>query len=229
MCGVAFHIRENLERVRRNIRAAALRSNRSPDSVRVVAVTKAVGIEEIRTLYALGIREFGENRLADAEKKIVALGSGDITWHMVGTLQTRKVRDAVKYFHRIDSVDRISIAEEIEKQAARQQKLVRVLLEVNVSGEASKHGFSPQQLPEIIERTKAMPHILVEGLMTMAPFVSDPEQTRPCFAALRELAAQFGVAELSMGMSNDYEVAVEEGATEVRIGTALFEGVNKGF
>jgi len=214
-------IERNLERVRARMAEAAGRSGRSSDSVRLVAVTKAVGIEEARTLLELGVRDLGENRVEDARPKVDVVGS-QAQWHMIGTVQRRKAGEVVELFACVDSVDRVELAEALERKCAEHGKTMPVLLEVNVSGEASKHGFIPADLPSALERIRRLAHLRAEGLMTMAPLVDDPEEVRPVFAALRKLAEQVGLSVLSMGMSNDFEVAIEEGATQVRIGTALF-------
>lgn len=215
-------IRENLLRISGRIAQAATRAGRSPDNVQLVAVTKAVGIEEILCLIDLGQTHFGENRLHVAAPKIEAIDSRNLVWHMIGNVQRRKAGDIAALFDAVDAIDRLEVAEALEKRCAERNKPLRVLIEVNVSGEEAKHGFSPDEVPQALERISALEHLTVDGLMTMAPFVADPEETRPVFEGLRQLAKAHGLRELSMGMSNDYEVAIEEGATQVRIGTALF-------
>ena len=143
---------------------------------------------------------------------------------MVGNIQPRKAKDVVRLFDRVDAVDRIGLADELAARAGGRESALPVLLEVNVSGEPSKHGFVPAELPSVLERVSGLSALRVEGLMTMAPFYDNAERARPLFAALRSLAGTHGLSRISMGMSNDFEIAVEEGATEVRIGTALFEG-----
>lgn len=222
---VAATIRANLARIEMRIAAAAARTGRLPKDVRLVPVTKTVGIEECRILRDLGYAHLGESRVEDAQAKIDAFG-GSICWHMIGHVQRRKAREVAAAFGRVDSVDRLELAEALEARCAAIGKTMPVLLEVNVSGEAAKGGLSPAEAPGVLEAVRALPHLAVEGLMTMAPLVDDPEDARPVFAALRELAQKLGLKALSMGMSNDYEVAVEEGATEVRIGTAIFKAVH---
>ena len=214
-------IERNLEETRRRISEAALRAGRAPDSIRLVAVVKTVGIEEIRTLLEFGVTDVGENRVEGARSKVEAVGS-EARWHMIGTVQRRKAGDVAALFDCVDSVDRIESADAIDRKCGERGKMMPVLLEVNVSGEASKHGFTPAELPAALERIELLPCVRVEGLMTMAPLVDDPEEVRPVFAGLRKIAEPLGLRELSMGMSNDFEVAIEEGATQVRIGTALF-------
>jgi PLP dependent protein len=214
-------IEDNLKKIRARMARALERAGRPAGSVRLVAVTKAVGIDEARVLYDLGLRDFGENRVEIGKSKIEALGS-DICWHMIGSLQRRKARDAVALFDTIDSVDRIELAAALNERCREREQPLPVLIEVNVSGEEAKHGFAPEAAPQVIDEIRAMEHIDPKGLMTMAPLVEDPEDARPVFAGLRKLGERLGLPELSMGMTNDYEVAIEEGATQVRIGSALF-------
>lgn len=221
MSSVRTRIEHNLTVVRQRIAAAAERGGRSPDAVRLVAVTKAVGLDEARALCDLGVTDLGENRPDDARAKIDEIGRA-ARWHMIGSVQRRKAPDVVALFDTVDSVDRIELADALERRCQEQNTTLRVLLEVNVSGEATKHGFEPDALADALARIAEMRHLTVEGLMTMAPLVDDPERVRPVFARLRRLAEETGLKTLSMGMSNDYEVAIEEGATEIRVGTALF-------
>ena len=214
-------IQANLGRVRGRIAAAAERAQRTPDTVRLVAVTKTVGIEEARILYDLGVTELGENRVQAAQEKVHALDSA-VQWHMVGTCQRRKARDVVALFDCVDSVDRVDLAEALQRRCDELDKALRILIEVNVAGEAAKHGFAPNEVESALHQIRPLDRLEVQGLMTMAPFVDDPESVRPFFADLRRLADALGLQELSMGMTDDFEVAVEEGATQVRIGTALF-------
>ena len=214
-------IEANLARVRGRMADAAQRAGRSPESVRLVAVTKSVGIEEARILHELGVAALGENRVEDARAKIETLDPA-VEWHMIGSVQRRKARDVAALFDTVDTVDRLELAEALEQRCRELDKVIRVLVEANVSGEPSKHGFAPEALAAVVGLMRAMPHLRVEGLMTMAPLVEDPEAVRPVFARLRQWAERLGLRELSMGMSNDFEVAIEEGATQVRIGTALF-------
>lgn len=211
----------NLAEVQGRITATAKKVGRDPQAIRIIAVTKTVGAAEASILHDLGVGHMGENRLEHASE-VMAACPQDIVWHMIAPLQRRKVRDAVERFDSFDSVDRISLAEELQKRCEAAGKRVRILLEVNVSGEEAKHGFAPADLAPVIEQIGSLDALDLQGLMTMAPFVSDPEQTRPVFRELRSLAQKYGLPQLSMGMSNDYKVAVEEGATEVRIGSALF-------
>lgn len=215
-------ISANITQVEEQIAAAARRAGRDPDRVKLVPVTKSVGEGEVRSLIDLGRAELAENRVEVARPKIEAAG-GNVRWHMVGHIQRRKARDVVALFDRVDSVDRLEIAEELEKRCEAAGKDLDVLVQVNVAREEAKGGFSPDELPEALRKIGEMPHLNVQGLMTMAPATDDPETIRPVFATLRALADENHLQECSMGMSGDFEVAVEEGATEVRIGTALFK------
>ena len=215
-------ISENIQRIERQIAQAVDRAGRAAGGVRLIPVTKSVGEEESRILVELGYTDLGENRIETARPKIEALGP-DIRWHMIGHVQRRKAREVARLFDRVDSVDRLELAEALEKHCAASGKTLDVLLQVNVAGEESKGGFTGESIQDALEKISGMPHLRVLGLMTMAPIVDDPEEARPVFARLRELAEALGLSELSMGMTNDFEVAVEEGATEVRIGTAIFK------
>jgi pyridoxal phosphate enzyme (YggS family) len=217
----------NLENIRRRIAAACGRSARAPDSVTLLAVTKSHPPELVVEAARLGLTLFGENKVQEAKAKI-PLCPGRLHWHMIGHLQSNKCRDAVELFEMLQSVDSLSLAEEINKRAQQASKTVPVLLEVNIVGEASKFGYKPEQLLQDLERLNALPRIEIHGLMTIPPYTPLPEKVRPVFRRLRELQAQCQkiigapLPQLSMGMSGDFEVAIEEGATMVRIGTALF-------
>ncbi|MCC6797482.1 MAG: YggS family pyridoxal phosphate-dependent enzyme [Candidatus Hydrogenedentes bacterium] len=215
-------ISDNLHRIQDRILSALARSGRTANSVTLVAVTKTVGIREVQELYRLGITNFGESRVQAVEPKKGVLDSG-VTWHMIGNIQRRKCKDVVRLFDCVDAVDRIELAEELGLRAGDRPSPLPVLIEVNVSGEESKHGFAVEVLPQALEQMRAIAALQVEGLMTMAPFFDNAEQARPIFAELRTLADRFGLKRVSMGMSNDFEVAIEEGSTEVRIGSALLE------
>jgi pyridoxal phosphate enzyme (YggS family) len=216
---VTLTVAQRVEEVRKRISCACLRAGRSPQEVTIVAITKGFPPQAIIEAWEAGIRHFGENRVQEAAIKIPQVSHLSATWHMVGHLQTNKVKKALALFHTIDSVDSFHLAQEISKRA---QSMVPILLEVNVAGEASKFGFTPQEVLREAERVAALPHLDVRGLMTVAPLASHPEEVRPIFRRLRELARALGLRELSMGMSDDYEVAIEEGATMVRLGRAIF-------
>jgi hypothetical protein len=223
-------IQERFSGVRDRIAKAARRAGRNPGEVELVAVSKKQPAELIREAVDAGQLLFGENRVQEAMVKIPSL-PGSLRWHLVGHLQSNKIRKALPLFELIHSVDSAELAGEIDRIAGETGLFPRVLLEVNVSGEGSKHGFRPEQLKRDLETLLALPRLQVEGFMTMAPLAPEAEAARPFFAGLRELrdrmAARAGIpfGILSMGMSGDFEVAVEEGATLVRVGSAIFGGV----
>lgn len=212
---------ERLEAVRLRIAGACLRSGRSPEDVTIVAVSKGFPPEAVREAAAAGVRHLGENRVQEAAAKRPHLNDlpPDTVWHMVGHLQSNKITTALNLFDIIQSVDSLHLAEAISRRA---HTGVPVFLEVNVAGEASKYGFAPEALPAAAQTIARLPSIDVRGLMTVAPISSDQQQVRPLFRRLRELGRALGLPELSMGMTDDFEVAVEEGATLVRIGRAIF-------
>ena len=214
-------IAQRVEAVRERIARACARSARSPDEVTLVAVCKGFPPEAIREAADAGLRHFGENRVQEAEAKRPTLAGlpASIVWHMVGHLQTNKVKTALNLFDIIQSVDSLHLAEVISQRAPRP---VPVFLEVNLAGEATKYGFDVSELPAAAAAIARFPHLDVRGLMTVAPLVHDPEEVRPLFRRLRDTARSLGLRELSMGMTDDFEVAVEEGATHVRIGRAIF-------
>jgi pyridoxal phosphate enzyme (YggS family) len=219
-------ISANLNQVRQRIAAACARSGREAASVELLTVSKGHPAEVVRTAAELGLSVFGENRVQEAKAKI-GLCPGRLRWHLIGHLQSNKCRDAVFFFAMIQSVDSLALAREINKWAETSAKTMPVLIEVNVAGEASKFGYAPEKvLAELVE-INALPKIEVHGLMTVAPFAPDAEKVRPVFRRLRELKRQCEdllgapLPHLSMGMSGDFEVAVEEGATMIRLGSAV--------
>ena len=220
-------LNSNLITLRERINAACGRAHRDPESVSLVAVTKNRPPEVVNAAVELGLNLFGENRVQEAKAKIGRC-LGTSRWQLIGHLQTNKCRDAVHFFEMIQSVDSFNLAGEIDKWAAKAAKTMPVLLEVNVVGESAKFGFKPDQLLTDLEAVNALPRIEVQGLMTMAPWSPHPEKARPVFARLREIKEQceeilrVPLNHLSMGMSGDFEPAIEEGATMIRIGTALF-------
>jgi len=222
-------VRERLSHVWERIEKAARRAGRDAGEVTLVAVTKGVEVPRILEAIECGVQHIGENRYQEAREKIPLVGDR-VTWHFVGHLQRNKVKYVVKNFSMIHSLDRPSLAEEMERRAARAGRVVRTLVEVNVSGEESKSGVAPGGLLELLRSVCRSEHVRVEGLMTIAPVVEDPEHARPYFRKLRELAESVASAglprvsmdHLSMGMTDDFEVAVEEGATIVRVGRAIF-------
>lgn len=211
------------------IAMAARKAGRDPASVRLVGAAKTVPVERLRPVVAAGLTIVGENYLQEAKAKIAALDL-PVSWHFIGHLQSNKAAAAVKLFDLIHSVDRLSLAQALDRAAARLGKVQDILLEVNIAGEASKSGVAPAALEDLLGACAALPHLRVRGLMTMPPWGPDAEQVRPYFRQLREARDRLqalnlpGVelVELSMGMSDDFAVAIEEGATLVRIGTALF-------
>ncbi len=211
---------DNLASVHFRVEAACVRSGRAPSDVTLIAVTKTVGSEEVRALHALGVSDFGENRVQDGLPK--ALEIPEARWHFIGSLQRNKVRKALSGFSVIHSVDSAELAEQVARVAAETAWRGEVLVEVNVAGEGQKGGIP---LAETEGFVRGLQGLKVSGLMTMAPLDADPEKARPAFRKLRELRDALGLRHLSMGMSQDFEVAVEEGATMVRVGTALFEGL----
>jgi len=223
-------IGKNLQKINQQIALACSRAGRSPEKVKIIAVTKKFSPDAIKQALELNITDLGENRIQEAVPKIEQLPEG-ITWHFVGHLQTNKAKEAARYFSLIHSLDRYSLARELQKQAEHLsgeiRQPVRALVQVNVSGEDSKHGLEPRELKDFLDEVHRWEALNIEGLMTMAPYVEDPEEVRPVFRRLRELRDSLAVTglelrELSMGMTNDFPVAVEEGATMLRIGTALF-------
>ena len=221
-----MNLAQNLEKIRQRIRAACERAGRDTDSVALLAVTKSQPPEVVAAAADLGLTLFGENKVQEARAKI-PLCPGKLRWHFIGHLQSNKCRDAVELFEMIQSVDSLPLAREIARRAEQAAKTMPVLLEVNVAGEASKFGYQPERLLAELKEVNALPRIEMRGLMTVPPWSSDPEKTRPHFRRLRELNERCGqilgapLPCLSMGMSGDFEVAIEEGATIIRIGTAL--------
>jgi len=214
-------LRENLARVRDRIDAACRRSGRDPAGVTLVAVTKSAGDAEVEALLDLGVRDLGESRAVEGSARAARFG-GAARWHFIGHLQTNKAARVAAAFHVLHSLDRAALAEDLEKKCAARNRTLPAFVQVNVSGEASKGGFRPEEVAAAVAGLRAdRPHLEVAGLMTMAP-AGEPESARPYFRRLRELAAACGVPGLSMGMTSDFEVAVEEGATHIRVGTALF-------
>jgi PLP dependent protein len=230
-------IQTALRAVHMRMRAAAERAGRSPEELTLVAISKTKPFELIEEAVATGQLDFGENRLEELWEKVEMArqqGLDQIRWHMIGTIQSRKTAQVVGPFSLVHAVDRTKIARRLHQEAVSQGVILPVLLEVNISGEESKHGFSPQALLEAVPELLSYDALRYEGLMTMAPIVDDPEETRPIFRGLRELLEQLRTLyppqehpqvtwqHLSMGMTDDFEVAIEEGATLIRIGTAIF-------
>lgn len=217
----------NLQNIRNRIAEACGRAGRDPASVALVAVTKTHPADTVAEAARLGLTLFGESKVQEAKGKI-PLCSGKLRWQMIGHLQSNKCRDAVQLFEMIQSVDSFSLAEEISRRAEQAAKTMPILLEVNIVGEASKFGYKPEQVLADLERLNALPRVEIHGLMTIPPWTPLPEKARAVFRKLREIKERCEqllgapLPHLSMGMSHDFEIAIEEGATMVRIGTALF-------
>ncbi len=212
------HVPENLARIRDQIREHAERAAREPSTVELIAVSKTMPVAAIRAAIAAGQQRFGENRVQEGLPKIAALDGCDARFHMIGHLQTNKAKQATA-FDMIESVDSERVAAALNRHATAP---LPVLLEVNIAGESSKFGITPDAVPTVVNAVKGLPNLEVQGLMTVAPLVADPEEVRPIFRRLRQLAERCELDTLSMGMTNDFRVAIEEGATIVRIGRAIF-------
>lgn len=233
MSDVAAQIADNVARVRERIASAAQRSGRTSDGIKLVSVTKYVTIEIVGALLQAGCRDFGESRPQELWQKAEALAEHPIHWHMIGHLQRNKVSRTVAVTTLFHSLDSRRLAEAIDENARNQGRICRVLLEVNISGESAKHGFAPDAVEPALAEIAALPHLRVQGLMGMASGDGALTSARRQFCELRKLRDRLvrvappniSLDELSMGMSHDYEVAIEEGATIVRIGSALFEGL----
>ena len=220
---------KRLESVLERLKSAAVRSKRSPDSIQLVAVTKNRAIAEIEEAVQAGITDLGENRVQEAEDKHRAVTTGGLRWHLIGHLQSNKVKKAVRFFGVIHSVDSISLAQRIGRLAIEADKIQHVLLQIDLAGEDAKYGLPSHKLFGLLDEVSGLPGLSVDGLMVMPPWMDQPEKVRPYFRQLRDLGSEAKLRgyftnepKLSMGMSHDFEVAVEEGATMVRIGTALF-------
>ena len=232
----------SLELVMESIHNAAAGSGRDPSGIKLVAVSKTVTLDRMLEAVKAGVTTFGENRIQEARDKINDLAqiepplphigkgiTGGLEWHLIGNLQKNKAKTAVQIFDLIHSLDSISLADELNRQAHRINKIQRVLVQVKLSMETAKHGISEESLMGLLEKVSDMAYLKLEGLMTMPPFFDDPEETRPYFRKLRKIAEKVSrkglpVIDLSMGMTNDFQIAIEEGATILRIGTAIFEG-----
>ena len=222
-------IRENVQFVRNKIAEACQRSGRDPEEIELVAITKTVDVEQINEAMEAGILVVGENRVQEAWRKFQEVGKG-VHWHIVGHLQTNKVKRVLQFADMIHSVDSVYLAREIQTQAEKLDRTIEILIQVNTSGEESKFGLEPEVTISGIEAISAFSNLEIKGLMTIGVFLPNPEDVRPCFKLLRDLKSQVNehkiagveIGTLSMGMTNDYEVAIEEGSTMVRVGTAIF-------
>jgi len=219
-------ISSRLAKINESIAVAAQKANRNPSEIELLAVSKTQPVEAIQEAMRAGITHFGENKVQEGRGKIESLGRG--VWHLIGHLQSNKAREAVRLFDSIDSVDRLDLASEIDHRAEALGKVQDVLLQVNIAGESTKFGCSPESAQTLAETINALPRLCLRGLMTIAPYSPEPEKSRPHFAGLRQLRDKIEASTglrlpvLSMGMSGDFLVAIEEGSTCVRIGTALF-------
>lgn len=222
-------LKENLDNVLKNIADSEERSGRKKGDVTLIAVSKTKPVEMIKEVYDLGIRDFGENRVQELTEKYEKLPS-DIHWHLIGHLQTNKVKYIIDKAYMIHSVDSLKLANEISREAVKHSVTANILIEVNVAGEESKFGVSPEELEDLIRKISVLPAIRIRGLMTVAPYVVDSEENRQIFVKMKQFAVDITRKNidnvtmdcLSMGMSGDYTVAVEEGATFVRVGTSIF-------
>ncbi|MCG2821572.1 MAG: YggS family pyridoxal phosphate-dependent enzyme [Candidatus Atribacteria bacterium] len=222
-------IKNNLEIINEKIKKAALKANRNPEEIKLVAVTKTATIEQIKEAINAGVKIIGENKVQEAKEKYQIL-TADTEWHLVGHLQTNKVKYAIEIFDCIQTVDSIKLAKEIDKRSLQFGKTTNVLVEVNVSGEESKYGIKPEEVEPFLKEISEFSRIRVRGLMTIAPIEEDKEKVRPYFRKLRELSKEIKSKNiknvkmdyLSMGMTDDFEVAIEEGANMVRIGRGIF-------
>lgn len=223
-------IESRLKMVRDRIANAAIACNRDPESIRLVAATKTVPADRIRLAIMAGIRDVGENYVQEAREKIESLKDEEVSWHFIGRLQTNKAKYAVRMFDMIHSVDSLKLANELNKRAAKIEKVQKILIQVNISGEKTKSGIETERAIDLVRQIAALGNVAICGLMTLPPYFNAPEKVRPYFKSLKILQERIrdahipnvGMDELSMGMSGDFETAIEEGATIVRIGTAIF-------
>ena len=219
-------IRENLLRVTERIEKAAQKAGRNPKDIRLVAVSKTMEADRVREAIEAGVTILGENYVQEAQKKIEEIGK-PVSWHFIGHLQSNKAKVAVRLFDTIHSVDSVALAEELNRRAQQANQKIPIMIEVNLSGEATKFGTEEEKVTSLAQGVLKLDHLSLEGLMTMPPYFDDPEMSRPYFIQLRELKERLvkggiPLKDLSMGMSNDFEIAIQEGATYVRVGTAIF-------
>ena len=221
---MASDIESNLAAIRLRIDAAARRVNRNPDEIKLIAVSKMHPVDTLRQAMAGGATVFGENKVQEAESKILEIGRDGVEWHLIGHLQSNKARKAVQLFDVIESVDSVELAERLERICKEEgREKLSVFLQVDLAGEATKSGIAESELPSLVTYLKTCQRLKLDGLMLLPPFFDDPEATRPYFKRLRAIRDEIlPEGELSMGMSHDFEVAIEEGATVVRVGTAIF-------
>ncbi|UCE56529.1 MAG: YggS family pyridoxal phosphate-dependent enzyme [Desulfobacterales bacterium] len=223
-------IKERLENVKDRIKKAAEACNRNPLTIRLVAVSKTVPADRVREAIEAGVKNLGENYVQEAREKINSLTDFPVNWHFIGHLQTNKAKYAVRLFDLIHSVDSLKLSRELNKQAQKNGKIQQILIQVNISREETKSGISVDEAINLVDEISHLENLSIKGLMTMPPYFNQPERVRPFFSALRELSDQIkekaipnmSMDELSMGMTGDFEAAIEEGATMVRVGTAIF-------
>ena len=223
-------LNKNLADIKQRIQNAANACGRDPKDIKLVAVSKTVEVERVQQAIEAGITILGENYVQEARDKITTLSRYPVSWHFIGHLQSNKSKYVIRLFDLIHSVDRLKLAKELNKQARKLDKIQDILIQVNISGEATKSGIAQTAAIDLVKKISALEHLCIKGLMTMPPYFNEPEKVRPYFAALRELSDQIrdlnianvDMNELSMGMTGDFEVAIENGATLVRIGTAIF-------
>ncbi len=227
-------MKEIIAEIKNRISKAAASCGRNPGNIRIVAATKTISLERIRKAIESGIEVIGESHIQDAREKYPMLSSNDVSWHFIGHLQTNKAKHAVNMFDLIHTVDSYKLAEELDIQAKKNNKTQQILIQVNIAKEKSKSGITEESAPDLIKKISGLKNLIIKGLMTIPPYYDDPERARPYFAALRMLrdrlkssldsdgVYKIEMDELSMGMSHDFETAIEEGATLVRIGTAIF-------
>jgi pyridoxal phosphate enzyme (YggS family) len=222
-------VKDNLETINKKIKAAALKVNRDPQEIKLVAVTKTATLEQIKEAINEGVKIIGENKVQEAMEKYQVLTT-EVKWHLIGHLQTNKVKYAVEIFDLIHSVDSIKLAKEIDKRSVQFKKIIDVLIEINISGEETKYGYNPEKVEAFLKEISEFSGIRVRGLMTIAPISKNKEEVRPYFRRLRELSERIRdkniknikMDYLSMGMTDDFEIAIEEGTNMVRIGRGIF-------
>ena len=220
-------VAENVKKIRQRIAAASLRAGRMPEEVLLIAVSKTFGSSLVREALAAGVRDIGENYIQELRRKRDELAQEDVRWHFVGHLQSNKIKYIAPWIHSIQAVDSVGLGREIARHAATAGRRIALLVEVNTSGEPSKFGVTPEHTVDVVKELSRLQNVDVDGLMTIGPFLPDPESSRPSFRMLNSLKSEaekegIPLRHLSMGMTNDFEVAIEEGATMIRIGTAIF-------
>jgi pyridoxal phosphate enzyme (YggS family) len=219
-------VKENLSRVKERIERTAQKAGRDPKEIKLVAVSKTVEVARIKEAIEAGVSILGENYVQETQKKIEEIGRA-VSWHFIGHLQSNKAKYAIRLFDVIHSIDSVPLAEELNRRAEQSDRVIQVMIEVNLAKEATKFGTDEEKVLNLGKKIQHLKHLSLEGLMTMPPYFDSPEMSRPYYIALRELEEKMAregipMKELSMGMSNDFEIAIEEGATYVRVGTAIF-------